>query len=65
MTQARSTTSHFGVMDVTSARIDGSSVAPGAAASRLPPGYEAIDLHVLEWIAAHRYGRRPLATLAA
>ena len=36
------------------ARRDSASVNAASA----PPGYDATDLRVLEWIAAHRRGRR-------
>jgi len=61
MTQARSIAPRIAGVDTTTARIAGSPVAPGVAASRLPPGYDSTDLRVLEWIAAHRHGRRTRA----
>jgi hypothetical protein len=58
MMLARSTASSIAVIDVPVARIEDSSVAPGAAAARLPDGYDRTDVRVLEWIVSS--GRHPL-----
>jgi hypothetical protein len=64
MTQARSTAAHIAVVDTTTACLEGSPVAHGAAAARLPAGYDRTDMRVLEWIAAHRRSRRAHAKMA-
>jgi hypothetical protein len=49
------------------ARIAASPIRPSAAQTAwAPPGYEAADIRILEWIASHRRGRPArLADLAA
>jgi hypothetical protein len=76
MTNARSTDTPAAAPDATAgvaalvARIAASPIlsAQGAASgtSWAPPGYDAADIRILEWIASHRRGRHVrLADLAA
>jgi hypothetical protein len=47
--------------------IEASEILPRACqpASWAPPGYDATDIRILEWIASHRQGRATVASLAA
>ena len=66
MIQPRSTAAQIAVVDTTTARIDDSAAAQGAAVARLPDGYDRTDLQVLEWIAASRNpSRTKMSELAA
>jgi hypothetical protein len=80
MTNARSTDTPAAALDATAgmaalvARIAASPIlsAQGATsgassgAAWAPPGYDAADIRILEWIASHRRGRHVrLADLAA
>jgi hypothetical protein len=67
MKQARSFAVRPAAIEATAAlaalavRRDGASVTAAWA----PPGYDATDLHILEWITAHRSSRRAKTILAA
>jgi hypothetical protein len=56
MRQARSFAMRPAMIETTAALAVGRDDAPVSAAWA-PPGYDATDLHILEWITAHRRSR--------